>query len=181
MSLAIVQLVHVLLMNANQFTELISSIRLVEEMAVGGEEVVEEEEKEEAEFSAMQRTDAEYTRTVEHRLRVLAKAIKASGGDMQTPIVVGALKALRDLLTSSFWAKYGDTSMTIMRNLYENKLSLVKKFSERDGAWSTVAKAPETEITCNLGIENGWYHLAVYDSLHRHLASGYINGVNMQL
>ena len=39
----------------------------------------------------MQRTDAEYTRTAQHRLQVLAKAIKASGGDMQTPIVVGAL------------------------------------------------------------------------------------------
>lgn len=169
-------------MNANQFTELISSICLVEEKAVGGNEVVEQEEEEEedAEFRAVQRTDAEYTRTVEHRSRVLAKAIKAADGDMQSAIVVGALKALRDLLTSSFSAKYGDTTMTITRNLYENKLSLIKQFSERDGAWSTVVKAPETEITCNLGIENGWYRLAFYDSLHRHLASGYINGENME-
>ena len=39
------------LMNANQFTELISSIRLVEENDIGGEEVVEQEQEEDTEFS----------------------------------------------------------------------------------------------------------------------------------
>lgn len=159
------------MMNADDVTGMLASVCLKVEIAGGEEE----------EGSDLKKTEADYDRNIKYRSHFLAKAIKASGGDMETPIVLGGLDALRDMVTSSFSAEYDGTPILIMPNLYNNKLSLINRFSQSTKAWITVAKTPETELTCTIQIKEGWYHLGVYDSSRRPLASGYINRENIEL
>lgn len=163
-------------MNADQVAEMLSSVRLREDNAGGNEE-----EGEDGDHFALNEVEAQYKSTTQYLLKFLVSAIKASDGNMQHSIVSGALKALRDHLTSSFWAERIGTSITITPNLYENNVDLIKRFSVSSSSWLLVAKAPEAEIRCIVQIKNGWCHLGVYDSTLRPAASGYITREGLKM
>ena len=159
-------------MDADQIAETLSSTRLEEaDIARRGEE----EEEEEDDRCALKKADAEYDRLIQYLLEFLASAIKASDGDMQSAIVVGALKALHDRLRSPFWsAGHNGTSITITPNLYEHYVDVIKRLSRSNLSWNLIAKAPDAKITCIIQIKHGLYHLGVYDSSLKPVASGYI-------
>ena len=161
-------------MNADDVTGMLAHFCLKVEDAGG-------EDEEGSDLSALRKTEADYDRNIKYLSHFLAKAIKASGGDMESSIVLGGLNALRDMVTSPVSAEYDGTRMLIMPNLYNNELSLINRYSQSTKAWITVAKAPETELTCTIQIKEGWYHLGVYDSSRRPLASGYTNRENIEL
>lgn len=163
-------------MNADQVAKMLSSIRLKEEESAGGNEDDDGDD-----HRALKKVEAEYVRATQYLLKFLASAIKATDGNMEHAIVAGALKALHDHLTSSFWAEHNGTSITITPNLYENSVSVIKRFSRSSGDWILVAKAPEAKITCIIQVKNGWYHLGVYDSSLKPAASGYITREGLEM
>ena len=164
-------------MNADQVAEMLSSVRLREDNAGASEE----EAGEDADYCALKKVENEYERTTQYLLKFVASAIKASDGNMQHFVVAGALKALHDHLTSSFWSERVGTSITITPNLYESSVSLIKRFSRSSSDWILVAKAPEAEITCIIQVKNGWYHLGVYDASLKPAVSGYITREDLEM
>jgi len=160
-------------MDADQVAEMLSSVRLREEVTNLADEE-EEEGEENADRSAVKMAEAEYNRVNQCLLNFLASAILATDGNMQSAIVAGALDALRSHLTSSFVSEHNDTPVMITPKPYENKVGLIKRYSRSSLKWKLIAQAPDAKIKCIIQKKNDLYHLGVYDSSLKPTASGYI-------